>query len=104
MIQQTFYEASVMAKDNKHNENDPSIRGGSRRHEMQNKSKKYYKGARGRPYRYKRLLAEEEAAPQAELEAIQKELQEKQKAEADAAKKASAKKSSKKKKSEEDAD
>ena len=85
-----------MAKDNKHDPNDPSIRGGSRRHEMQEKNTKYYKGAKGRPYRYKRLLEQEEAASQAELEEVKAEVE---KAAKEAAEKTTPKKKAKSKKS-----
>ena len=79
-----------MAKDNKHNAHDPSIRGGSRKHEMDRK-KRLYQLSGGRPARYKKLLEAEEALEAAELESLKKEVADKDKAKA--------KKSSSKKKS-----
>ena len=70
-----------MAKDNKHSKHDPSIRGGSRKSEMDQK-KKLYKLSGGRPARYKKLMAQLEADEAAELEAIKKEVTEKAKAKA----------------------
>jgi len=68
-----------MAKDNKHSKHDPSIRGGSRKFEMDQK-KKLYKLSGGRPARYKKLMAQLEADEAAELEALKKEVEEKAKA------------------------
>tara|TARA_R100000152_G_C6732421_1_gene156928 strand:+ start:147 stop:422 length:276 start_codon:yes stop_codon:yes gene_type:complete len=86
-----------MAKDNKHNPNDASIRGGAKVSDMKKKNKDYYKAAKGRPYRYQAMLKAQEEAEKAELEAIQRELEEK--AKADAEEKAEAEKPKKKKKS-----
>ena len=83
-----------MVKDNKHNKNDPSIRGGSRKFEMDEK-KRLYKLSGGRPARYNKLMADIEAAQLAELEDLKKEVEEKAKAEAKP-KKSKAKKSVKK--------
>lgn len=84
-----------MAKSNKYNDKDPSIRGGSRKSEMDAK-KRLHKLSGGRPARLKALL---DAQVQEELEAIRKETERKAKLEAEAKAKeeASAKKSSPKK-------
>ena len=95
-----FYQPETvksMVKDNKHNKHDPSIRGGSRKHEMDQK-KKLYKLSGGRPARYKKLMAQLEAEAAAELEDLKNEGEEKAKA------KAKPKKSSSKKKSGKSAD
>jgi len=83
-----------MVKDNKHNKNDPSIRGGSRKFEMDEK-KRLYKLSGGRPARYNKLIEAMAAEDEAELAALKKEVEEKAKAEAKP-KKSKAKKSVKK--------
>ena len=82
-----------MAKDNKHSKHDPSIRGGSRKFEMDQK-KKLYKLSGGSPARFKKLMAQLEAEEAAELEALKKEVEEKAK-EKSKPKKSKAKKSGK---------
>ena len=82
-----------MVKDNKHNKHDPSIRGGSRKFEMDEK-KRLYKLSGGRPARYKKLIEARMAEEAAELEALKKEVEEKAKAKAKP-KKSKAKKSDK---------
>ena len=86
-----------MVKDNKHNSNDPTIRGGSRKSEMDLK-KKLYKKSGGRPARLKKLLLEQEADEQAELAKLQKEIEDKVIADAKDAEKPKKKSSKKKKK------
>lgn len=83
-----------MVKDNKHNKTDPSIRGGSRKFEMDEK-KRLYKLSGGRPARYKKLIEAMAAEDEAELATLKKEVEEKAKAEAKP-KKSKAKKSVKK--------
>lgn len=77
-----------MAKSNKYNEKDPSIRGASRKSEMDLK-KILHKRSGGRPARLKALL---EAENEAELERLRKEAEAVAKAKAEAEKKTSAKK------------
>tara|TARA_R100001443_G_scaffold114843_1_gene131447 strand:+ start:7392 stop:7676 length:285 start_codon:yes stop_codon:yes gene_type:complete len=84
-----------MVKNNKHNKYDPSIRGGSRKFEMDEK-KRLYKLSGGRPARYNKLIAEMDKEQAEELEALKKEVEEKAKAEAKPKKKSKAKKSVKK--------
>ena len=76
-----------------HSKHDPSIRGGSRKFEMDQK-KKLYKLSGGRPARDKKLMAQLEAEEAAELEALKKEVEEKAK-EKSKPKKSKAKKSGK---------
>lgn len=78
-----------MAKSNKYNAKDPSIRGASRKSEMDLK-KKLHKRSGGRPARLKALL---DAEIEAELKAIREETEAKAKAKAETEKKAPAKKS-----------
>ena len=66
----------IMVKDNKHDEKDPSIRGGSRAHEMKEKQRLYQLSG-GSPARYKKLLEAEQRANEEELEALKKEVAEK---------------------------
>ena len=68
-----------MVKINKHNKNDASLRGGAKVSDMKKKNADYYKKARGRPYRYAKLLAEAAAAELAEMEDLKKEVAEKAK-------------------------
>ena len=70
-----------MAKDNKNNKHDPSLRGGSRKFEMDRK-KRLYQLSGGRPARYKKLLEALEAEELLELEALKKEVADKAKAKA----------------------
>jgi hypothetical protein len=70
-----------MARDDKHNSRNPSIRGGSRKHEMDEK-KRLHQLSGGRPNRLKRILEEEAAAEAAELAALQAKLEEDAKAKA----------------------
>ena len=83
-----------MVKDNKHSKHDPSIRGGSRKFEMDEK-KRLYKLSGGRPARYKKLMAQLEADEAAELEALKEEVKEKAKAKAKPKKSKAVKKSGK---------
>lgn len=71
-----------MAKSNKYNDKDPSIRGGSRKSEMDLK-KKLHKRSGGRPARLKALLEADNAA---ELERLRKEAEAVAKAKAEAKK------------------
>ena len=77
-----------MVKDGKHDKHNPSIRGGSRKFEMDEK-KRLYKLSGGRPARYNKLMADIQAAQLAELEDLKKEVEEKAKAEAKPKKKKS---------------
>ena len=70
-----------MARDDKHNPRNPSIRGGSRKHEMDEK-KRLHQLSKGRPAHLKRILEEEAAAEAAELAALQAKLEEETKAKA----------------------
>ena len=78
-----------MAKSNKHNAKDPTIRGASRKSEMDLK-KKLHKRSGGRPARLKALLEADNAA---ELEALRKEAEAVAKAKAEAKEEAPAKES-----------
>lgn len=70
-----------MARPDKHDSNNPSVRGGSRKAEMDLK-RKLHKQSGGRPARLKSLLAEEAAA---EMELIEKRIAEEAKAAAEEA-------------------
>ena len=50
-----------MAKDNKHNAHDPSIRGGSRKHEMDRK-KRLYQLSGGRPAQAKKSSSKKKSS------------------------------------------
>ena len=77
-----------MVKKNKHDKYDPSIRGGSRKFEMDEK-KRLYKLSGGRPARYNKLIAEMAEQQAEELEDLKKQVEEKAKAKAKPKKKKS---------------
>lgn len=79
-----------MGRNDKHNAKNPSIRGASRKSEMDLK-KKLHKQSGGRPARLKQLLAAEAEAQEAELLALKKRAEEETKAKAKKPKKSSKK-------------